>query len=113
MIPAREHTCAACGEVIGLRRRKSHAAQDRSRWPIMVRIALGVINRRSTARGLFWVLLALGAFSLLEGIVFAIVDGFLEYALPGAFVFVVSSLAAILYYCCIDWVDNHDWWPDD
>ena len=72
---------------------------NRSAWPLMVRIGLWKISRRSDAWIYFWICVAIG--------IAAIVYGFFN---PFAFLGSILFLAAFWYYQSIRWVDHHSSW---
>jgi hypothetical protein len=72
---------------------------DRSKWPLMVRVALWGVPSRRAAWAFFCVCLAIGLASVAYGFVNRRFFG------GGAFLF-----AALWYYLSIRWVDQRGTW---
>jgi len=80
-------------------RRQLRMSVDRSNWPMMVRVGLWGLQNWMAAWGFFWVSLAIAAGCVAYG-----------FVNPRAFIGGLALFAALWYYLCIRWVDQHGSW---
>jgi hypothetical protein len=75
-------------------------ANDRSNWPVLVRLGLWGLPDRRAAWLFFWLSIAIALGSVAYG-----------FIKPIFFIGGLIGFAALWYYLAIRWVDKHGSWP--